>query len=217
MLQTPRLHTRPRALDFGALCAAAMIAGNGCFVSSGELDGDDDGFPVGEDCNDSDASINPGVTEHCDGVDNDCNGDIDDNVPGVSLWFLDADGDGYGRVDEWVGVCSPGSGWVSLDKAGDCDDEDASTYPGAGFNEGCASVCMTDADGDGFGSDAVTGALSPGRQRACRFPRPGFRGTSGRVRGTQDWLRLQLRPGQAPHPMVVIALWGGPHSGWVRC
>ncbi|NBS68923.1 hypothetical protein EBT31_08395, partial [bacterium] len=30
------------------------------------------------DCDDSDATINPGATEVCDGIDNDCNGDVDE-------------------------------------------------------------------------------------------------------------------------------------------
>jgi hypothetical protein len=40
---------------------------------------------AGDDCNDSDPDINPGATEVCDGVDNNCNGNIDEG--------FDADGD----------------------------------------------------------------------------------------------------------------------------
>ena len=36
--------------------------------------------------------------------------------------------------------------------AGDCDDADPVTYPGAAFNES-TTACMTDFDGDGYGED----------------------------------------------------------------
>ena len=44
-------------------------------------------YCVGNDCNDNNANINPGATEVCDGVDNNCNGQTDEG--------FDQDGDGY--------------------------------------------------------------------------------------------------------------------------
>ncbi|MFH1465514.1 MAG: MopE-related protein [Pseudomonadota bacterium] len=78
-------------------------------VDSGENDVDGDGYAVsGGDCDDTDASRSPAVVEVVDGVDNDCDGIIDEDTE-----IYDDDGDGYSE------------------SAGDCDDADASLYPGA--------------------------------------------------------------------------------------
>jgi hypothetical protein len=41
------------------------------------VDGDGDGWPVSSDCDDADPEINPGATETCNGVDDDCDGLVD--------------------------------------------------------------------------------------------------------------------------------------------
>ena len=38
-----------------------------------DTDADDDGYPDEEDCAPNDATINPGATETCDGIDQNCN------------------------------------------------------------------------------------------------------------------------------------------------
>ena len=114
------------------------------------------------DCNDADPDIRPGVTEVCDGQDNDCNGLVDDEDPGVDgdtirAYFRDDDGDGYGSdTAPTVIACSVPSGFAV--SAGDCEDGDASINPGAAelpgdeVDQDCddAEVCYADADRDGF-------------------------------------------------------------------
>jgi len=98
------------------------------------------------DCDDADSTANPGATEVCDGVDNDCNGTVDDGL--LSDYYLDSDGDGYGAGTA-VSTCSPASGYVTV--SGDCDDADLLVYPGA------AEVCNdTDDDCDGVSDDGLT-------------------------------------------------------------
>jgi len=98
---------------------------------------------VGGDCNDNDDQIFPGATEICDGIDNNCNNQIDEGLPTVT-YFVDNDGDGYG-TGNGVQLCSdPGEGFASVD--GDCDDDNDQIYPGAqeiignGIDENCDGV-----------------------------------------------------------------------------
>ena len=64
------------------------------------LDGDDDGYPADEDCDDDDPAVHPGAQERCDpdDVDEDCDSLADDDDPdvaGTTTWYLDQDGDGH--------------------------------------------------------------------------------------------------------------------------
>ncbi len=44
------------------------------------VDNDGDGYASDVDCDDNNAEVNPGAVEVCDGIDNDCNGIIDDGL-----------------------------------------------------------------------------------------------------------------------------------------
>ena len=112
----------------------------------GTTDTDSDGFTGCEgDCDDDDPTVNPGIAEVCDGVDNNCDLVIDEG-------FVDADGDG-------VAGC-----------AGDCDDNEPTVFPGApelcdGLDNDCnglddagnPGVAGEEADDDGDGQPECDG------------------------------------------------------------
>ena len=90
-------------------------------------DADGDGYVLADDCVDEDAAIHPLAEELCDGLDNDCDGQTDEDARGV--WHVDADGDGYGDPDATEEACEQPEG--AVDNALDCDDDDAAVSPGA--------------------------------------------------------------------------------------
>ena len=129
------------------------------------------------DCDDTDAAIQPGATEVCDGADNDCNGDTDEDDAGLdtstlTTWYSDADGDGYGVATSSELACLQPSG--TSDNTDDCDDTRPGVNPGetevcddSDVDENCngladdadpdvdpstQSTWHEDNDGDGYGS-----------------------------------------------------------------
>jgi hypothetical protein len=88
----------------------------------------------------------PASPEVCDGVDNDCNGIVDDLPTDGTVWYADADGDGHGADAGAIVACEAPPGALATD--GDCVDDDATIHPGA--EEVCNEV---DDDCDGAVDD----------------------------------------------------------------
>ena len=89
---------------------------------------DEDGYSAEDgDCDDGDASVHPGATETCNGIDDNCDDSIDEDVG--ELYYADADGDGFGDPDSELRSCDQPDDWVT--NGDDCDDDAASVHPGA--------------------------------------------------------------------------------------
>ncbi|MEC9389251.1 MAG: putative metal-binding motif-containing protein [Myxococcota bacterium] len=143
--------------------AAASDSGVECM-----RDGDGDGFgdagaasPIapGTDCNDDAFTINPGGTEVCNGVDEDCDSIVDDGV--TSTYYLDADGDSFWDGATVLEGCIAPASYLLATTAVDCDDGDEDTHPGAAPFDSSVD-CMTDADGDGYGSTLPAAGVTAG-------------------------------------------------------
>jgi hypothetical protein len=137
--------------------------------------------PAGRDCADGDPSRHPGAAEVCDGLDQDCNGQTDETFAldagcdgggcegrtrcsgdgsgvicvavGTLDWYPDLDMDGWGDTAAPSLSCSRPTG-AHVRDAGDCDDMDDRTYPGAPeLCDGKANGCQGAVD-QGFNVDA---------------------------------------------------------------
>lgn len=148
--------------DDGSACE---FSGTIDLVTPGEVDADLDGYDTSSDCDDSNATINPGATETCNAADDNCDGEIDE---GTELTFYaDADGDGYGDVAVTELACTESAGWVADDT--DCDDTEALRNPGVAevcdeidndcddeVDDGVELTFYMDGDADGYGDAAIS-------------------------------------------------------------
>ncbi len=128
-------------------------------------DNDGDGYLNSEDCDDGDPGIHPGADELCDGIDNNCDGQADEEV--TETFYADSDGDGFGNESIQTEACTVPDGYVS--NGSDCDDTHAETYPSAeeicdGLDNNCDGTVdedllvsfYVDNDQDGYGDESLT-------------------------------------------------------------
>ena len=120
----------------------------------------------GNDCNDLNAAINPGATEACNDVDDDCDGSADENIT-LNTFYADEDADTYGDAATSVQTCH--ASYLSyVSNSTDCNDASSTIYPGAtetvnSIDDDCdgsidegTTTYYQDVDGDGCGNAEVT-------------------------------------------------------------
>ncbi len=110
----------------------------------------------GSDCDDAAPGTHPFAVELCDGVDQDCDGMIDDGA--MRALYVDLDGDGF------AGTARPASCDTVSAALTDCDDTDPRVHPGAvdAAPSGCDG---RDDDCDGVVDDDC--ACAPPATEAC--------------------------------------------------
>jgi hypothetical protein len=130
--------------------------GDGYGGKEGSVSCEPNGVLLGGDCDDENELVGPQAVEVCNGLDDDCQGGVDDGEGGP--WWPDADGDGYGDLTQepLSTLCAPEGSWAPT--AGDCDDTNGEVAPGAPDQpgDGLDSDCdgyegpSPDTDGDGL-------------------------------------------------------------------
>jgi len=108
---------------------------------------------VAGDCDDADPTVHPDAGERCNGVDDDCDGIIDDDDDDLdrstaSAWLPDADEDGFvsdAGLEQAVTACDAPDGFAAPTAQLDCDDDDGAVHPDAA--EACGDGIDNDCDG----------------------------------------------------------------------
>ena len=88
------------------------------------------------------------IVEICDGLDNDCDGETDEEVK--TKYYQDSDNDGYGNTNLYVQECSKPSGYTANNL--DCNDSTDEIKPG--IAETCNGI---DDNCDGFTDENISG------------------------------------------------------------
>jgi hypothetical protein len=97
---------------------------------------------AGADCDDSRGDVSPRTPEVCNGVDDNCDGVIDEGLQPRQFFGRDEDGDGYPQYDAGVEACQAPPGTLPLTAPHDCQPLDPAKHPDAGelcndFDDDC--------------------------------------------------------------------------------
>ncbi len=111
-----------------------------------------------DDCDDSRQNASPRASEVCNYADDNCDGVVDeDSAVDAGTWYLDLDNDGYSNSgDGGLTTCWLPAGYGATE--GDCNNNDASIFPGAveacdGIDNDCSGIVDDNAaDSDGSGA-----------------------------------------------------------------
>ncbi len=109
----------PRSAGSGAADPERTITGSADTDTDADTDSDTD----------SDTGDCIALAETCNGLDDDCDGSVDEaGAAGESVYFADADDDSFGDAGSSVTACALPEGYVSDNT--DCDDAQGDVHPG---------------------------------------------------------------------------------------
>jgi hypothetical protein len=160
-----------------AMASSSSIAITALTVYNYYQDNDGDGYgdpstgvsdcttPLGyvmdnTDCLDNNGDVYPDGFEICNGIDDNCNGDNDEDVE-LATYYLDNDGDGFGGATGSIQSCDIPAGYIQT--GGDCNDNNANIRPTAqelcstNYDDDCDGlineICFPGNDNPGFASN----------------------------------------------------------------